>query len=67
MMSPVPDRKYDTLMLLIKKYTKKGSLYYTDDYTAYASLDMRCKLKVVSHGMEEYVGDDAHISGIEGF
>jgi transposase len=64
---PVPDRKYDTLMLLIKKHTKKGSLYYTDDYTAYASLDMRGKHKVVSHGMEEYVRDDAHINGIEGF
>ena len=64
---PVPDRKYATLMELIKKHTKKGSLYYTDDYTAYASLQMRGKHKVVSHGMDEYVRDDAHINGIEGF
>ncbi len=54
---PVPDRKYDTLMELIKKYTRKDSLYYTDDYTAYASLIMRGKHKVVSHGMGEYTSD----------
>ena len=64
---PVPDRKYDTLMELIKKHTRKGSLYYTDDYTAYASLEMRGKHKVVSHGMDEYVRGDAHINGMEGF
>ena len=64
---PVPDRKHDTLMELIKKHTRKGSLYYTDDYTAYASLNMRGKHKVVSHGMDEYVRDDAHINGMEGF
>jgi len=64
---PVPDRKYDTLMELIKKHTKKGSLYYTDDYTAYASLNMRGKHKVVSHGKDEYVRGDVHINGIEGF
>ena len=64
---PVPDRKYDALMKLIKKHTRKGSLYYTDDYTAYASLIMRGKHKVVSHGMDEYVRGDAHINGMEGF
>ena len=42
----VPDRKYDTLMELIKKHTRKGSLHYTDDYTAYASLIMRGKHKL---------------------
>ena len=64
---PVPDRKYDTLMELIKKHTRKGSLYYTDDYTAYASLVMRGKHKVVSHGRDEYVRGDAHINGMEVF
>jgi transposase len=37
---PVSDRKQDTLIPLIKLHTKKGSLYYTDDHTAYASLDL---------------------------
>lgn len=64
---PVPDRKHDTLMPLIERHTKKGSLYYTDEHTAYASLRMRGKHQVISHGMEEYVREDAHINGIEGF
>jgi len=64
---PVPDRKYDTLMELIKKHTRKGLLYYTDDYTAYASLVMRGKHKVVFRGRDEYVRGDAHINGMEGF
>lgn len=64
---PVLDMKYDTLMPLIEKHTKKGSLYYTDDHTAYASLNLRGKHKVVAHGIEEYVKEDAHINGIEGF
>lgn len=64
---PVPDRKYSTLMPLIQKHTKKGSLYYTDDHTAYATLNLRGSHKVVAHGMEEYVREDAHINGIEGF
>jgi len=35
--SPVPDRKHDTLIPLIKqKHARKGSLYYTLDHTAYA-------------------------------
>jgi len=64
---PVPDRKHETLMPLIEQHTKRGSLYYTDDHTAYASLALRGKHKTVAHGMEEYVKEDAHINGIEGF
>ena len=64
---PVPDRKYYTLMEIIKKHTRKGSLYYTDEYTAYASLIMRGKHKVVSHGKDEYARGDVHINGMEGF
>ena len=37
---PVSDRKHDTLIPLIKQHTKKGSLYYTDDHTAYATLNL---------------------------
>ncbi|MEM3084406.1 MAG: IS1595 family transposase [Nitrososphaerales archaeon] len=64
---PIPDRKYDTLMPLIEKHKKKGSLYHTNDHTAYASLKLRGKHQVIAHGLEEYVREDAHISGIEGF
>jgi transposase len=64
---PVSDRKQETLIPLIKQHTKKGSLYYSDDHTAYAILNMMGKHQVVSHGREEYVREDTHINGIEGF
>jgi len=61
---PVSDRKHDTLIPLIKQHTKNGSLYYTDDHTASASLDRIGKHQIVA----EYVREDtSHINGIEGF
>jgi len=42
-------------------------LYYSDDHTAYTMLNMNGKHKVVAHGREEYVREDSHINGIEGF
>jgi len=64
----VSDRKHHTLIPLIKLHTKKGSLYYTDDNTAYATLDLIGKHQIIAHKMEEYVRDDTtHINGIEGF
>lgn len=63
----VPDRKRATLMERIKKHTKKGSLYYTDDHTAYAVLDTMGKHEIVTHSQDEYVRGDSHINGIEGF
>ncbi|MGC2431941.1 MAG: transposase [Nitrososphaeraceae archaeon] len=65
---PVSDRKHDTLIPLIKQHTRKGSLYYTDDHAAYAALNLIGKHKMILHGKEEYVRDEAtHINGIEGF
>ena len=65
---PVSDRIHDTLIPLIKLHTKKGSLYYTDDHTAYASLDLIGKHQIIAHRMEEYGREDtSHINGIEGF
>jgi transposase-like protein len=59
---------HDTLIPLIKLHTKKGSLYYTDDHTAYASLDLIGKHQIIAHRMGEYVREDnSHINGIEGF
>ena len=65
---PVSDRKHDTLIPLVKQHTRKGSLYYTDDHTAYAPLNLIGKHQMILHGKEEYVRDEAtHINGIEGF
>ena len=45
---PVPDRKRDTLIRLIRQHTKKCSLYYTDDSTAYAALNLIDKILATS-------------------
>jgi len=43
-------------------------LYYTDDDTSYASLDLIGKYQIIAHRMEEYVRENiSHINGIEGF
>jgi transposase len=64
---PVSDRQHQTLIPLIQQHTKKGSLYYTDDHTAYATLSLIGKHNSISHGNQEYVREDTHINGIEGF
>ena len=40
-------------------------MYYSDDQTAYAMLNMIGKHKVVAHGREEYVREDSHINGLK--
>ena len=43
-------------------------MYYTDDHTAYAALNLIGKHQIISHAREEYVREDTtHINGIEGF
>jgi transposase-like protein len=59
---PVSDRKHETLIPLKKQYTKKGSLYYSDDHTAYAMLNMLGNHQVLAYGREEYVREDSHIN-----
>lgn len=63
---PVPNRKHATLLPLIEAHTTPGSLYYTDDYHAYASLRVRGQHVVVSKSEGRPRGRD-HINGIEGF
>lgn len=63
---PVPNRNHATLLPLIEAHTAPGSLYYTDDYHAYASLRVRGAHVVVSKKEGRPRGRD-HINGIEGF
>lgn len=63
---PVADRKKATLLPLIEQHTKPGSLYYTDEYAAYASLRVRGAHVVVSKKEGRPQGRE-HINGIEGF
>ncbi len=48
------------------KYTKPGSLYYTDDRHAYTFLDIRGNHVVIRKEKGRSKGRD-HINGIEGF
>lgn len=63
---PVSNRKAETLLPLIEAHTAVGSLYYTDDYHAYASLAVRGCHVVVQKEKGIPKGRD-HVNGIEGF
>ena len=63
---PVSSRKTETLIPLITTYTKPGSLYYTDDWFAYAQLGVRGDHVVVTKEKGVPKGRD-HLNGIEGF
>lgn len=63
---PVPSRGTDTLLPIIQEHTKPGSLYYTDNWHAYASLSVRGNHVVVRKEKGKPKGRD-HLNGIEGF
>jgi transposase len=62
----VQGRGRDELLPLIQEHTTPGSLYYTDDWQAYASLAVRGGHVVVTKERGVPKGRD-HINGIEGF
>ena len=63
---PLPRRKNRIIRELISRHTKPGSLYYTDDWYAYASLGLRGNHVVVRKEKGKPKGRN-HINGIEGF
>lgn len=63
---PVPNRQAATLQPLIEAHTTPGSLYFTDDFHGYASLEQRDEHVVVTKEKGRPVGRD-HVNGIEGF
>jgi len=63
---PIPNRGWKKVMQLVVENTKPGSLYFTDDWKAYASLRIRGQHVVVQKKAGIPVGRD-HINGIEGF
>ncbi len=63
---PVPSRSRQVILPLITQYTKPGSLYYTDDWHAYASLSIRGNHVVVDKDKGKPKGRN-HLNGIEGF
>lgn len=63
---PVPNREKETLLPLIKRYTKHGSIYYTDEYRAYVSLVYRGKHIRITKEKGKPV-DEQNLNGLEGF
>ena len=63
---PVQGRSGSELVGLVREHTRPGSLYYTDDWHAYASLAVRGDHIVIRKDLGRPKGRD-HINGIEGF
>lgn len=62
----VPDVTAKTLFEHIKKKTRKGSVFYTDDFKSYKDLKQYGKHSRVKHSKTFGKGHN-HINGIEGF
>ena len=57
----------ETLMNEIKNKTLKGSVFYTDGWKSYASLEQYGKHNIIDHDKELVDINYNHINGIEGF
>ena len=57
----------ETLMNEIKNKTLKGSVFFTDGWKSYASLEQFGKHNIIDHDKELVDDNHNHINGIEGF
>jgi len=62
----VQDVSAETLMNEIKNKTLKGSVFYTDTWKSYNSLEQYGKHNKINH-QKEFAKERNHINGIEGF
>ncbi len=63
---PIPAHDRASIMRVIQAESREGSLYYTDEWQAYATLRMRGDHVVIRKQKGRPLGRD-HINGIEGF
>jgi transposase-like protein len=64
----VPDTKAKTILPIMDKTVKKGSIMVTDEWTAYKNLATNYFHEVVNHGNGEYVRDIVfHTNNMENF
>jgi len=63
----IPNVREETLMQAIKEKTKKGSVFYTDGFRSYNSLQLYGKHNIIKHDNDEFAKGDNHINGIESF
>lgn len=64
----VENAKAETLIPIIEKYVKEGSLIITDELVAYSKIDpSKYTHAIVRHGVKEYVVGGNTTNGIEGY
>ena len=64
----VPDVRKKTLHPIIKENVEKGSTINNDELASYNGLDKAgFEHETANHGAGEYVDDDCHVNGLEGF
>jgi transposase len=63
---PVRSHSREAVMEHIQAHTREGSLYYTDEWQAYATLRLRGDHVIIRKEKGRPLGRD-HINGIEGF
>ena len=57
----------EILMKEIENKTQKGSVFYTDGWKSYASLEQYGKHNIIRHDKDKFSDGRNHINGIEGF
>src|SRR3989344_7756067 len=63
----VQDVSAETLMNEIKNKTLKGSVFFTDGWRSYNSLEQYGKHNIIKHDEDQFADNHNHINGIEGF
>lgn len=64
----IPDRKAPTVLPLVRKKVKQGSVLYTDDYAAYKILRNEGYIhQSINHSKKIYARGPTHTQTIEGF
>jgi transposase len=63
---PIPAHDRASVLQVIQAHSREGSLYYTDDWNAYATLRLRGEHVIIRKQKGRPVGRN-HINGIEGF
>jgi len=64
---PVKNTQSATIKPIIESVVEKGNKVYTDEWTAYNSLNKEYEREIVCHSAGEYVKGEAHTNNIENF
>lgn len=64
----VPNVKRNTLYPIIQANVEKGATIHSDELRSYATLSkIGYEHEIANHGRDEYVRDNVHVNGLEGF